>query len=354
MIQSVEIKNFQSHRNTKIEFHPGVNVIRGSSRDGKSAILRALNYAINNKPAGMRHISWWAKDKKNILEECRVTLQFDDCKIARIRGDTNSYQLNDDTPMDAVESTVPEQISKAHRISEVNIQKQMDAPFLLSASSGEVSKFFNRILRLEEADEYQSAIEGKRRKGNADTKALDEQIPLVEESLKTFTWIEGAEELIALCSSLETEKGVSEATVKVLRTLITDKQELEEKLERYSIYADAEAIVKGMGALQEEYISIKQRAATLSLMCGRLEDAKEALIDKNIITEAEEVAEMVGLLQQKKARAIEERCVLENIISSHRDMSDALLEIDDAIQKLEATLPTVCPICGKELSDDDC
>jgi exonuclease SbcC len=53
MIDHVAIKNFQSHKNTNIDFQRnGVNVIVGTSDQGKSAILRAILWAVNNRPMG--------------------------------------------------------------------------------------------------------------------------------------------------------------------------------------------------------------------------------------------------------------------------------------------------------------
>ena len=44
MIEAVEIINFQPHENTVLEFAPGVNVIKGQSRSGKSSIIRSLEW----------------------------------------------------------------------------------------------------------------------------------------------------------------------------------------------------------------------------------------------------------------------------------------------------------------------
>ena len=51
-ILKVEIKDFQSHKNTNIEFSEGFNCIIGRSDSGKSAILRALRLVICNDLRG--------------------------------------------------------------------------------------------------------------------------------------------------------------------------------------------------------------------------------------------------------------------------------------------------------------
>ena len=52
MIKSVSIKNFKSHKDSTILLTSGVNSIFGDSDSGKSAIIKALYWCINNQPSG--------------------------------------------------------------------------------------------------------------------------------------------------------------------------------------------------------------------------------------------------------------------------------------------------------------
>ena len=51
-ITKVHLENFQSHKNTSLEFDRGLNVILGNSDSGKTAILRAIKWALYNEPQG--------------------------------------------------------------------------------------------------------------------------------------------------------------------------------------------------------------------------------------------------------------------------------------------------------------
>ena len=55
MIKKIKIENFQSHRDTELEFSKGVNVITGLSNSGKTAIIRAFQLLKNNRPLGFRY-----------------------------------------------------------------------------------------------------------------------------------------------------------------------------------------------------------------------------------------------------------------------------------------------------------
>ncbi|MCQ4153758.1 MAG: AAA family ATPase, partial [Archaeoglobi archaeon] len=42
IIKEISLKNFKSHRNTKIQFEKGINLIAGGNGAGKSSILEAI------------------------------------------------------------------------------------------------------------------------------------------------------------------------------------------------------------------------------------------------------------------------------------------------------------------------
>ena len=87
MIKSIHLKNFQSHKDTLIEFDQGVNVIVGQSDVGKSAILRAIAWVCTNKPSGDEFISSWA-------DSTSIKIKTDNCTVIREKGKgVNQYIL---------------------------------------------------------------------------------------------------------------------------------------------------------------------------------------------------------------------------------------------------------------------
>lgn len=61
-IKKIHLVNFQSHANTLIELDRNFNVIVGESRQGKSSILRAIRWVIENKPSGKSFIKTGAQE----------------------------------------------------------------------------------------------------------------------------------------------------------------------------------------------------------------------------------------------------------------------------------------------------
>ena len=145
MINSIEIKNFLSHKKTKLEFSPGVNVIVGATDSGKSAVIRALRWAITNKPSGDSFRSYWGGDTQ-------VDIEIDNDVVSRAKTDkVNLYQLNEQD-FKAFGADVPPEIKKVLNLNITNVQTQFESHFLLSDSAGAVATHFNKVAHLDKID----------------------------------------------------------------------------------------------------------------------------------------------------------------------------------------------------------
>ena len=86
-INSIKLTNFQSHKDTFIEFSEGLNCIIGTSDVGKSALVRALKWVLFNKTP--KDFITWGETKCSIL----ITLS-NEYAIERIRDNKqNTYKL---------------------------------------------------------------------------------------------------------------------------------------------------------------------------------------------------------------------------------------------------------------------
>ena len=152
IIKHVEIKNFQSHEYTLVQFKDGLNVIIGESNSGKTSILRAIRWCLDNDPKGADFITTGRDD-------CSVTVAFDDgtsITRKRTRTDAGTYEVLGKTvqPDGTVSmwtqtyrgfaNNVPVEIANIHQMPKVNLTKdvctslnmmsQLDGPFLVTDS----------------------------------------------------------------------------------------------------------------------------------------------------------------------------------------------------------------------------
>lgn len=125
MIESVKLKNFQSHKENTFSFTKGVNAIVGPSDSGKTAILRALRWLIWNRPLGDAFRSDWGGDTE-------VTVTVDGQLITRYKHDNKHGYKIGKIDLKAIGTDVPEEVSTILNIDEINLQQQFDKTISIS------------------------------------------------------------------------------------------------------------------------------------------------------------------------------------------------------------------------------
>lgn len=146
MINSIQLKDFQRHKDKLITFDPGVNVITGESRIGKSSVFRAFMLLLLNESKKTNIVNWDAKFTEVIVDINGST-------ISRRKGDNkNEYEI-DGLLLKSFGVEVPEEVARVTLIDEINVERQHDKYFLISMTAGELGKYFNQLVGLEEIDE---------------------------------------------------------------------------------------------------------------------------------------------------------------------------------------------------------
>ena len=197
MINSITIENFQSHKKTELEFDEGVNVIVGPSDNGKSAILRALIWLIQNKPNNTDNIhSHWS-------DNTTVKIDTDAGTIIRHRGKTKNQYVVNNLTLKAFGQKVPEEVSDILNISDLNIHRQLDGVFLFSKSSGEVARYLNKVINLDVIDSSLSNIASTKAKESSNLKTQQSNLERFENELDEYKWIEDYEEKLSALEQLE-------------------------------------------------------------------------------------------------------------------------------------------------------
>lgn len=143
-IKKVNLENFQSHKNTTIEFDRSLNIIVGASDSGKTAILRGIKWALYNDPSG----DYFIREGES---ECSVTIYFSDkTKVKRYRSKSkNTYFTYDkddnESKYEGFGTSVPDEVLNITGIKKIlldkdtsksiNISDQLEGAFLLSEKS---------------------------------------------------------------------------------------------------------------------------------------------------------------------------------------------------------------------------
>lgn len=209
MIKTLRIRNFQSHKDTFIEFDPGVNVITGPNMSGKSAILRAIRLVISNQPGGSEFISWDASKSE-------VTLECNDSVITRIKGNRTNEYILDGSTFSGFGRAIPEEISRAlgtvpiyidDRPYELNYADAHASPFLVSETDSVKGKLFTQLASsllgdLSRLDSAITSTNSRVRAARIEERLTVEGIADEKIKLASFEALTGVDKKLTMCHTL--------------------------------------------------------------------------------------------------------------------------------------------------------
>jgi len=348
MIKSLKISNFQSHANSELVFTPGVNVIVGASDSGKTAIIRALRWLIWDRPNGEAFRSTWGGDT-------RVEIQVDDNII--VRGKTkdipNLYSVNTKV-LQAFKTDVPEQVQKYLNVDETNLQQQLDAPFLISSSPGEVASYFNRIAHLDQIDTGLKSIQADIRKVTGEIQSDKDRVEELKENARAYAYLEWAEiELEVLEKDQELLQKKMNAWTK-LKDLTKSIGEVEEEIEQASVLLPFEKEVDQILSLhksrkekEEEHTALHQICETLSGIDSDLRSLNNVIqFEKEVDKVLTEINRVVNL--EEKVRSF--KVLIRDIKQIDTDLDELERNIEELEQQFHDEMPDQCPLCGTNLN----
>jgi len=283
MIRTVEISNFQSHKSTVIDFHEGVNIIKGRSHSGKSSIIRALKWAILNRPVGFHFKSHFSNKK----DETTVAIEFDDDQfIIRTKGTgiNEYYGSGIKGKLEAIRSDIPDEISNITQMGEINILEQGDPYFMLQETPGKVAKMLNNIVGLDIIDETTTKINqivntairdskykeqelAKTQNELDDLVYLDEVVPLIEEISRLIT---KHESLVQVTSSLGNK-------IKELEDVNQTIKEIDEWLTIEDSFLEIKGYLEAFSSFQNRQLALKNMISDITKSETSLRDASQTL-----------------------------------------------------------------------------
>lgn len=347
MITKIEIKNFQSHKHSVIDLSNGVNVIVGTSDSGKSAIIRALRWLIYGRPRGDAFRSHWGGDTS-----VKITLSNGNT-IERIKTNTtNIYIINEEKKLKAVGNDVPEEVLSLLQMEEINLQKQIDQPYLLSNTPGEVAAHFNRMADLSKIDTSLQYVNSELRKNKQEIQRLETNAKEHRTLYQSFDWLEEAEKQVEVLKQYYTFIEEKEAAEKNIYKIITSIEDTDTRINRFSAILDAETILNDISILIEKETGLK----TLKI---DLEDIieEEKSLTKKISTDTKylEALSPIDILIEMKlglADVISDKLDLEELVDYHAEIvkdMDIQQRVNTIQQKrLEGAMKDGCPVCGNK------
>lgn len=302
-IEEVEINNFQSHKNTVVKFSPSsLNALVGESNNGKTAIMRAINWCLYNEPKGTDFI----KDGEKFVS---VSITFSNGKKLtrrRTNSETGYYEITDIATGHVEKyakfgTSLPVEIYNTHQMPKItlakepvslNVSEQLDGPFMLSWSSSERASAIGKITKTDVADNAIANVSKDIVNLQREIKSIEKEIIDLEQKITTYDYL--VDEKLLLDK------------VKILLDLKFDKEK------------HSETLIK----LQKEYnnILIENRMAQLTLSNS---------------PDTQKVDSLVAIIE-KKMLNLDRLKVLKEDFSNNKNATDASIAIIKKYNNIQA------------------
>ena len=346
MFKSVSIQNFQSHAKTELDFHEGVNVIVGTTDGGKTAIIRALRWLIWNRPSGDALRSRWGG-------ATNVQLETEEGVITRSKDKIDKYTLRlkgqEDIEFKAIGTSVPTEIQRVLNISEINLQNQHDATFLLSDTPGAVATHFNKVARLDRIDTATSAINGWIRGLKSDVSHLETDIATEKAKLPQFENLEKFEIEIEALEQMEGKAVTMRSRYSTLEKDIVRITNLEEEIETLTPLLGLEKLVTSVldditkrDQLQTQVDELQTVIDDLEELNEKEEAAKELMPLEPLVLSLLDKYKQLRELKKTKSQ-------LQYLLNQVNLVDDDIVTTGNNVTKLETKfhkeMPDICPLC---------
>lgn len=341
MLTKLKLKNFENHLDSSLEFIPGLNIITGISNTGKSSIVRAINWVVNNQPSGDSYIN-------NQKDECEVIIEIHGKEIKKYRNRKNEHRyIIDNETLTALKRQVPEKIKNTVSFSDMNLRNQFDRFFLLQDSPGEVAKKLNNIIDLSIMDDSIRLIKAKVNRKSRYIENLETQIIVKKEELSNYKWLDKAESVITnIIENTEKLKKMKEKRdeidVLVLNMCSIDSflDSIDNKLSNKKHIFMIQKIIKKF----EEFHIIYNE---LFLLDKKLSTYKYISVYISIISIIKQKIQELAVIEDtyKLVNEIEDTTII--ISNQKNEIMKLKNEIEDFKEKYK-----ICPFCGQEIINE--
>jgi len=300
-IKRLKLRNFQSHRETELEFNPGLNIIVGPSDQGKSAIIRALRWLVFNEPRGTGFIRVGET-------RCQVRVEMSNgIAVERIRDEgarINRYILeipgeeamvferfNKDVPLEVRKALgIQKQVIDRDKSVEINLASQLEAPFLLEESGTTRSKILGRMANLHIIDAAQRDTIRDANQAGQEINRLEGDIAALDLQLQEYA-----------------DLGEEENRLQSLETLLQRLTELDLKVKQLE---EAKQLLEQNRRQMEE----------VRVALGQLEQIEEAYESQTVAGRLLQELQEIRGLQEQRNQTLEELKACNQTIDSTKGL----------------------------------
>lgn len=303
MINSLDVRNFQSLRTVHLDLGP-FTVIVGDSNCGKSALVRAVQ-ALASNVRGSTVVTHGYK-------LASISATTDSSTITFVKGEGQGYYRlavgGEDKEFTKLAGEVPAEVSKALELDPVkeglslNFAPQHEPPFLLTSSGSVVARTLGELTKVSTVLEAVREANRRRTSSSGDLKLRIKDLELVKDSM-----------------SIVEQLNIRRDAIYEVDKMLVDIQYLEKEISEL-----------------DKYIEVVDKSSI---------DIPEAHDISELLEAYEEFSKLYKDLENLHKLTLEVT-VCDNFYENWRDRSDALeKEFHEALEEAGE-----CPLCGQKIS----
>lgn len=368
MIKSISISNFQAHKNTHIDFTPGFNVITGVSDAGKSSVLRALLWVINNRPSGDDIKNWdMEKGDETSVDVTLTTGQV----ISKVKGKEAIYRLSVPKKIrrrgetaavlefKAFSQNVPLEVQDAFNLNTINIQSQHGKYFMLDDSPGDVAQQFNSLAGLDIIDRMFKNLNSYILQDKRSIDAGASTITGLKKDIDKLGFLDDAKIDVQKLGELETQEQSFADEIFTCSSFLSSIKAIESEEEKTTSILKAENQVVKAQELKSEHIALQSNENLLQAILESLNATYEQISIEEEWLFLEEPYDRLVSMKETAAILDQETDNLTTISRNLKSIEDQFAreqsKYETAQKQYKALLleNKSCPVCGGKI-DDKC
>lgn len=346
MLKKLHICNFQSHKQTTIDFTQGLNVIIGQSDGGKSSIIRAISAVCYNT---------WDSDSMRVGETCcKITLETDK-GIVTLTKDTknkiNSYsgikfQNNEQFLFESVGVSVPQIVDEITGMAPLkiadsavdipNIMYQLDKHYMLAEVSGKsctsnlIARIFDKVIGLGGMQELISQISSSMINDKKQiTKKMSQSDQLKNQLIDQLVLLQ---QQLDIKSAKKIKKQIQQSQI--------DLDKIDFYVQRYnslknnfnnidSKYIDLD--VQQAKRIIQDLVQLNKKITNVEIICDKISNLKKELQQCN------NIVEKYSLLNTDDIQFIKQTCnklyIANKVCQKYNSFNEQLKNISSTIER---------------------
>lgn len=354
MITDITIENLESHKETNIQFTPGLNVFIGETDIGKSGSLRAMYWVLNNRPLGdwMRPLFWDGTTKSTVFF-CDDPKKFDEGPtnwVSRIKGSKfNHYQIGDGPLINAGSGGPPEEVVKIINMDDVNFQLQIDRAYLMFETAAERGRVLNKLAGLDDIDRTMENSKRDRDRLKQELKRQEIILSEKQQQLKQFNNLAEQEDDLKSCENLSRIIDQNIIKENKLAAAISNHKTIMKKIKAASWVNSAEKDLEEAQNVFERFSTLNNRKSRVELIALEFKRLKRQIDDSNEYSGAENLLEKASSLINISNVSSDKISVLDNLLNTYQKIVKNGVSLRVNLAKLEKSIPNICSECGSKL-----